>query len=87
MMMMMCLGVANGDDAGRGGWLEVDRSWRELTCAMGGMANFSDKPGTDSESSSCSFSRKGSCCWYAGRLYWATRVSILDVWLIDQLVL
>ena len=41
------------------------------------MANLRERLGTPSARSCCSCSEKASFCWYAGRLYRATSVSIL----------
>lgn len=48
-----------------------------LTCATGGMANFRDGPGTPSAKSISSCSVKPSFWAYAGRLYFATSVSMV----------
>lgn len=58
---------------------EYDRESRmaALTCATGGMANFRDGPGTPSAKSISSCSVKPSFWAYAGRLYFATSVSMV----------
>lgn len=58
---------------------ENDRESRvvALTCATGGMANFRDGPGTPSAKSISSCSVKPSFWAYAGRLYFATSVSMV----------